>query len=503
MDISLNSRKGVSDACFAFAVFIFIYAYHIFRFSLVPDEMLDVMINDPSIYIPHGRWGLYLFRILTWDTMAPLLSGVFSGVCVAVAIILQIRLLKLERLILKVAFTAFQLGVIQLMYVLCYAFQADVTCFGYMLATLGVLFFERGFSEKRRADMALFSLCELLALSVYQTLLTVPCALFGLICLRGMLSGGMGVAEVWRKAFVFAGGMLAAIAVHKLLMPLFMLLPDDATKAWCACYQQDLILWLRLDWLTTARHVVKEIAMELLGAGYVGSSFLGLGLIPAVGILLQLRKRCCGMEKVTALLIWGAVLIVPYMSIILLGEDYGPRLYVAAPMVNAAWWCLWLSCSGLADKSWCRTLVCALACAVVLKAAYCVTGMAYEAARVQEYETRLSQEITQRAWQTPVPDGVDVYSCPVVVSGGMLPEPKVPRVLLPRHFSGRKKLPFNSWYYTWTGQTSLKSIGDTPLSEERATEALKSMPCYPLKGCCRYVDGVILVKLPLHPEPAE
>ncbi|MCI7699462.1 MAG: hypothetical protein MSQ05_08740 [Akkermansia sp.] len=116
--------------------------------------------------------------------------------------------------------------------------------------------------------------------------------------------------------------------------------------------------------------------------------------------------------------------------------------------------------------------------------------MAFLQKRMHEDDVRRMQAVQQRAWLTPVPEGVDVFSCPIVVVGEQdfyVPDDFQSCIRFSASTNGRRCL------YNYLGMKGMKDIGESSTPREEVRELVKTMPLYPASGCTMYYKGEIIV----------
>ncbi len=500
-----HSRNTLlTDFLVSTAAFLFIYASLMFRFGTYGDEIWDIVRGDPTFYIGAGRWGLTLFRAMTSDIVTPVAYGIVAGVCMGLAIAMQIRHFRFRNEsptcessgdCLPYLFIAINLGIIQFAHQMTYAFQADATSAGYLLATVGYLAYRRGFTENRIGLFLASILCFLLATSTYQTIILIPALLFVTDTLSTILRNDKRPAPplLLRDCLTFFVVILISFILYQACTALTMPLAKPEDIAACKNYQQSLLTWGGAPAWILALHAAKLMCIHLIGAGYTGEWFYATTIIPVILLLIHLwKKKRTTTDKLVATLCIGALWVFPFLPIMAIGRDMGARLFCAEPMSCALLWCFCLTSKMRILRRVPAWLIYALATILVVKAAYMVSDMAHRQKLMYDKTMLLTEEIQQRAWHTPVPDGVDVYSCPIVVLGGQhpdWPEDRYESAVIGYHPDGGF---FHKQLFQYSVHPNMK--GYSKLSKERLREELDTMSTYPAAGSCRYVDGEILVK---------
>ena len=98
-------------------------------------------------------------------------------------------------------------------------------------------------------------------------------------------------------------------------------------------------------------------------------------------------------------------------------------------------------------------------------------------------------EIKNRIYAVQVPEDKDVYTMPVVVCG------KLDSGIEDKYSSCVGNIT-SSHFNKYMGLENIQNWSRKKLEENRSWASVYAgMPSYPSKGCCQYVDGIILVKL--------
>ena len=83
--------------CYLAAYFL-VYGYIILRFGLNQDEILDFRGEASDSYLAAGRWGIVLYKDFFVSGCSPYIAGIVSGIYLAIAFVVQTRLLRLKSL---------------------------------------------------------------------------------------------------------------------------------------------------------------------------------------------------------------------------------------------------------------------------------------------------------------------------------------------------------------------------------------------------------------------
>ena len=285
---------------------------------------------------------------------------------------------------------------------------------------------------------------------------------------------------------------VVAFIIYSVVSSLFKQTVPPSTVEFCKNYQQSLITWGKLPLDVHILHIGKQWVLHLLGMSYPGEWFYGLTLV-AVAYLsyMALMKRnvaiCIKFLNVAIICI---LYVAPFVAIVALGEDQGPRLHMFEPFACAILWCLALQrWNGLLKKQYSGVVVCAFGCFLALKAMYVVSDMANTQNRYFEENVRIAGEIKTLALQTNVPEGCVASELPIYVSGAYHGDD----ARLDKYLSCVSGISTPS-FYTLVRIPNLYHISNSGLSKEQIEHEFETMPLYPHPGSCRYVDGKIIVK---------
>ena len=165
--LSCSEPKIRKDA-FWFATFMFLYllvnAFVLMRPSPHWDEILDWNGQATDTYLVAGRWAGWMYRMVFGVGMFQVTSGLVAGVYVALALVLQTKLLHLDSPVFKFTYAALYIGCNQIVTQLVYSFQSDTTMLGLLLVTVAVYILVR-------FDKIIFSALLLsVALGTYQSI---------------------------------------------------------------------------------------------------------------------------------------------------------------------------------------------------------------------------------------------------------------------------------------------------------------------------------------------
>ncbi len=499
----------------ASGAFLFIYFYFIFRDGLFIDELIDITNHDPFFYAATDRWGITILRLLTSDIMVPVTYGLFSACCIGFAIALQIQhfIVKGTKYLsagtigcISLFYIAIHLGIYQLIHILLFSYHADAVCFAYLLMTAGYMAYSKGINEGRKHWFCISVVCFILGTSTYQTLLLLPVIFFcaETLCVsitdeQAYVSSSLSKMAKWLCSLLALS--LTTYATITLFIKPFL---NPEYIADVEAYRQGSIVWRNTDGYNTfdyiwlVLHVVKRVCQSLMGMEYQGNWFYMTAIIPVITILAIFKKKKGSSQKkwlgiASVLGLW----LLPFLPILVFGSSIGGRALYAPPCACALLWCICLKSNINMLQHFPRWVLYLVSAILLINASYAVSSRAFRYKLAHEASISLIEEVKLRAWLTEVPEGVDVYSCPITIIGAYEVPPmtvKFPKFERnPEQTCFPDEIKLHAFHASYTLNKRINFTSQLP--KERLEEELSTMSIYPAKGSCRYVEGEILVRM--------
>lgn len=481
-----ETKRYISNAAIAAICFLLVHLMMVFRFAPFGDEVWDLSGKCWGIYLAAGRYTVTLCRMFFSDCGVPVAYGITASVFFGLAVAVQMEVLKIRTGWSSVVYIVASVSVVQISYLVIDAFLADVICLGLLSVSLAYYQFEKWRFLRRAKYLLVSVLLGIVALGSYQLLvLLLPCLLMADVLRTRDEVRLETVACLLKRVACCAGWCLVIVAFNLLAVRVGKMFCSAADLNLVADYQASLITLGQLDVVTHVLHIGKQWCMHLVGASYPGEWLYATALVAVVLLLRDIFR----MERTVALrlcyvLIVICLYIVPFLPIAAMGEDRGPRLFLAQPLACAALWTLAIKPRMHRFSSWLVGSLCLIA---VLKAAYVVSDMAFYQKRLYDQSLEIRSEILTKAWMTPVPGGIDARFCPVVIQGEL-------RSPLHENDPYGSCIPSagNGYMEQYLCSRNIQTVMP---DRNKYSEQFRLMPVYPAAGCMRYHEGVILVKL--------
>lgn len=464
-----------------------VYFSLILRQAPFGDEAWDWGMVDRSIYIAAGRPGLALYLNVFEGHGVPYAYGVAAALFFAILVSLQLSLLGCRSRVLKWAFVAVQLGIIQFSYAMIDCFLADAVMLGELCATAAyVLASRQGTGWCRLAGAAVLVAA---AASVYQLIvLLIPVLFMVHVFLNRKNSTPLRDLRLGVK--VAAVG-LAGILLYQVVQAACKMNVSSEAIECVQSYQNTLVTWGQLDLKTHILHIGKQWCMHLIGMGYAGEYLYASCIIPvALLVVLEMRDRTRKLPH----RLWYAVMppamyLLPFLPIAALGEDQGARLFMAEPLAAACLWILLIRKLEWDLKKVAGCIVYSVSGLVMLKACYMVSDIAFFQHRIFIQNQTAHGMLKQRIAQVEDKAGLETGTTPVILCGQWKSEL-------------RKQDRFNSciinisdfFFYTHAGDWQIIPSGKSTIPADKLERLRADMPAWPAPGSVRYADGYIIVK---------
>lgn len=465
--------------------FLLIYCLLIFRFGPFSDEIWDLTCNNHGVYIAAGRWGASLLRTIMSEQYVPLAYGIFCAACISCTLCILTRIYRITEWGHKIILAMISMGMVQLSYLMIASFIVDAVCLGMLLMVGSYYLLTRDTHTGQRYTVAVAIPCMAFAMATYQSLLLlIPCLLMGQYIMAPQTRSSR---EWWGMALRIGSVCFAALILYFISKSISMYWASPEEIAGVQAYQASLVTWGKLDIVTHVLHLGKQTVEHWLGLTYRSEWIFTTCLIPTAVLAWEtIRAK---KQVLMGLGCLAGLYVLPFASLWALGEDAGARLHFAQPFVAGILWVAALQRNRVLARVP-QTVLIGISAFIILKASYTVCEMAFLQKRMHEDDVRRIQAVQQRAWLTPVPEGVDVFTCPIVVVGEQdfhVPDDFKSCVRFCGSVNGRR------WLYDYLGMKGMKDIGESFSPREEIRNLVKSMPLYPAGGCTKFYKGEIIV----------
>lgn len=324
-----------------FAAFFFIiHGSWLFNFSATVD---DVMLGDIDwIVLTQGRWFAWLFKMAFSHEPNYPYGGIFCGLSMAAAALLQCRTLKLGQTWQQVAYAVLLLGSYQEIDNIGWWMQNDTCAVGILTTSAAAYFLACGERRKWVYGVPLLTV----SMGCYQTFGTYFLVLFLVVLLLQFLQGS--TAEAKRLALRGTSVMLLALILYFAINKCMGLLAPESYIQRASRYQSGLTGWPQffnqdstgMFWMLVNYGVVQPLRRFCtLGGGH----WLYLStLVPVVWLAARFAWRKRYMNAIAITAIGTAVIYIPFLfaPLLLNHTGFAERMMNAVPVSTACLWAL-------------------------------------------------------------------------------------------------------------------------------------------------------------------
>ncbi len=484
-----ETKNFMKTALFAAVCFLLVHLLLIFRFGLSCDEIWDLTGSCSGIYLAGGRFTVSIYRLIFSPCGVPVAYGIAAALFWGLSAATQLKILQIQDKWLQFLFIAFSVSVIQLSYFMVCCYHADAICLGLFMVSCSYLFFEKAYKQRSKAVLCLSIVPAVIGIGAYQFLALLLPSLFLIQLLQNQILTNKqeSLTRILRKAGIFGGWFLCVITTYFILSTIGKTLCPANDLNLTESYQSKLILWGKLDIITHILHMGKAWCLHLIGVSYSGEWLYASALFPLIILLHDIWKKDNAISlRLFYIFLTLCLYVIPFIPILILGRDIGPRLFITQPLTCAALWSMALVSHAQILKHW---GILSLGIFVMLKACYTVSDMAFYQKRLFEEALILRNEVIARALQAQVPTEVDVYSCPILVYNDLITSiRKQDRYGSPIPACGHRA--FDLYL-----DMSVSNMRKIYRHEKEFIPIFKQMPVYPAPGSIKYHEGKILVKL--------
>ena len=275
-------------------LFLLIYMPMLVRGGYHWDETLDFAGQGMETYVANGRWGLVLWRWVFGLGCAVWLNGLLAGGLLVAALVVQLRVLRVEHTGAQLLYGLLYLVQVQFAYQMDYFYQCDATAAGVLCVSLAALYLLRG----GRGSLWGATLAVLFAVAVYQCLVLNFVVLLGLAVVQRMLAGEP--AELWRT--LWRGALVCVLAVlgwWGIKALVLQLAPvSDNVLVYCREYAERINYREQLfsaEWYVYLWRMFSTMVRDaLIPLTYDGELFYAAAALAGVVLAVALCRRCAG-----------------------------------------------------------------------------------------------------------------------------------------------------------------------------------------------------------------
>ncbi len=482
--LSCSEQKIRKDA-FWFATFMFLYllvnAFVLMRPSPHWDEILDWNGQATDTYLVAGRWAGWMYRMVFGVGMFQVTSGLVAGVYVALALVLQTKLLHLDSPVFKFTYAALYIGCNQIVTQLVYSFQSDTTMLGLLLATVAVYILVR-------FDKIIFSALLLsVALGTYQSI--------GLCFLVFWAAVVLVQKQLSLKALIrFAVSAGLGICVYIVIFRTILLVVDIPQNVidYVKNYQLTTTNWryipeydLKLKLIAFAFYF-RQSVMQAFGNGETFNWVTASAIIPFVVLVWRrIREKSAALLKLGNIALLLVIWYAPFALTFLLLGFPGDRVCMAAPMSAAFLWLLLLKESSAESKLVPIVLIGSLM--FVVKATYTNGIKARQEAYEHDYAVRQLHEMYYHARTLAASSRLSQYEIILMADGEN--SNSVFKFSAPEYF----KSGVLDWYAAHYRLHGLRYAKETDYT--KYADAMKTMPHWPDLNSIKQVNGDIIIRV--------
>lgn len=483
-----QANRFARDMLVCLLFFFMVHGYQILKLGLYWDDMDDLSTPLNGLYVAQGRFVVALYRMIAGNVqMVPFAYGVSCAVYYALAVTLQLRILRITDTWARIMYMATCMALVPM--INCTGL-ADAVLLGVFFVTLGYYFYQQ-WRESGKWLWGIFSLGAAVAgTCCYQ----VHVFLFGLLAVGDILRRNSDETprQCMRRLILpilLMGAITAAYVVLKYISIRIMIRLDDDWVSHLSRvknYQASLIGWQNAPVSANVLAICTTLGKFAIGRTW-GSWVFSLAALPTLALAWRWRRTPV---KVALL---GTLWLLPFVPLFMLGEGGSGQAFTRICFHNtvptAIVWALWLE-----ETEWVKhrlpdILPAILVLSMVLAASYRISSTTFQTKRVYEYSVRKVQDIMMAVYHADLPPGVHPADTPIVLVGGF-----------PFHGGNTCKegyaTQFNdSRLFKINGMDKVSSCMEYDIPA-KLREEVNQMPVFPQSGSIRYMEGKIWVHCP-------
>ncbi len=329
-----------------FVLYVAVYGALCMRDGLCSEDTTLSGYNT-GVYLANGRWLVHIFHQFVGVGPHQPISGLLSGAFIAVALVFQTKVFRMQLAWQKIAYAVLYLACMQWAFILRYAVMCDGLALALLAGSASVYCLSLPFSRKRLLyAAALASLC----VAGYQT-----CALYLASMIVMLIMQKIILGANWREIRSFSLYAFAAMAGGLVLYEAVSLmgrsLVDDDYLAFVNSYQGSMTGWSAMRSMTLeqsimhfANYAVVMPLKSVLGMRYSGQWVYTTALVALMAIFVRsLLRRKLLVSVLLCVLGTFCIYLPESMTALMPGwVSNMVRVKVAEPVVVAGMWSLFL-----------------------------------------------------------------------------------------------------------------------------------------------------------------
>ncbi|SJZ85328.1 glucosyltransferase domain-containing protein [Consotaella salsifontis] len=465
----------------AFIVFVVIYFAMLTRPLLTIDAETAIIEENPSLWLPQGRWFAYLIqRFLFPDPVIQYWTLAFFGLCAATAFWLLIKACELGEG--RSSLIGFGIFIGFPIWSLLLEFPANTPSSGIALVLIGAATYSmsrKDWGMGVDGPNVLRTISEIvlvtLAIGAYQA--------FSFIFVTAVLCLAF-FRERWVRILVDGAGVtVAALVVYFLINRISLHISGMNEDYISGFLNTDIIISHPIVAITETMRVVISV--------YSGAPFIyGVGVWGAAAIVVVAMISVVVSREFRRIMILIATLLSPFPMVLLNGGLLPLRILIGVPVA------IWLCATILLNHRsryvrWFGTVVSVI---LILESVSAVSQYETERHFIAKHDQEMAGMIYER-----ISELTDLRNIQKVDFFGRLEVPRYYDVALTSSADGS----FFSWdggnpyrivrYMKVLGYTNIKYLTDSKRAELKPLYA--AMPSWPAQGSVKLHDGVVMIKL--------
>ena len=374
---------------FFYALYFFIYAsfFSSCELGMQQDELYDYNHRAAGMYVAAGRWGLALYRSLTWGYSGAVCM-LLSGLYLCCSFFVQRRALRMTNRYSFLLYGVISLGTVQFVHHLRFNMQADAVALSVLLASVAFYYVSSGLKLKK---LIVGASCLVVAVGFYQaSFLVFVCLALGRSIMA--LTRGVNVRSSLKALAVPAVVTIVSVSISTLFA-------WGCKNYFCSSDALELQTIYQTSFIKTHLYWDRELSLHTWYIHLKGLLRTMAGFAPGLGLCCVLvwiplcLSAVCQFRRYG----FGRTAWLCALSLLLLGTPFvfpvafasgsfdamwTVRTYLAAPAACAT---LWACCADL--RLWNGGCVSRFSLSSLLGLAIVALLAAYQASAVSQYNS--------------------------------------------------------------------------------------------------------------------
>ncbi len=477
------------------------YGYELFNFSLSIDEDISSFISasESVVYLTVGRWGVFLLNhIINPHSVLPYYPTFLTIISLALSATIVAGSIPLSRGS-KIIFAMLYIShPIHANYI---AFNTSGMYYamGMVFTAISFVLFEKHIWKKK--IKVVYFLAPLfffvLALSVYQALISFLLVLMFLSLLLHLLQGNVNGRQILRVVLYYLLLFVLAVAVYKIfdLFSRYIWLHGD--EKYQSEYLDIFVGWGRQSIFATLSLLSSIVKAYFTGdEGTTGISGFSTIMSPLLAILfiISIYRNAKNIPWFAIqFIVMVLMMLSPFVVMFFLGHQLPPRaLFPVALMVGIVW-----MLTHHYAKPWLKTFILAGVFLLVLNNTYIITRLFYSQQLVMQADRDMANRIAERIFLLDI-EPESNGKIPVCFAGGSDYDSNLlyfkSGLFGLSYFKNMYNNPVRIqvlYRYIGVNDFAIKNCNNHP----EISNAILQMPAWPMKGSVKQVEGIVVVKL--------